>query len=52
MLVAPFHTDTDPSDPVYHNKFECPYGKEIRRNGNAISGTANRRLCDWCSSNT
>lgn len=50
-LVSPFYTDTDPDDPVYHNQSECPYGKEIKKNGNDHSGTAGRRLCDWCAAN-
>ena len=24
--VSPFHTDTDPRDPVYHDNSDCPYG--------------------------
>ncbi|HVA05830.1 MAG TPA: hypothetical protein VNG12_03715 [Acidimicrobiales bacterium] len=50
-LVAAFHTDTDPEDPVYHDQAECPYGKEIKRNGNDHLGTDGRRRCDWCSDN-
>jgi hypothetical protein len=48
--VAPFHTDTDPEDPVYHDDSACPYGQEIKRNGNAKPGPAGRRRCDWCAS--
>jgi hypothetical protein len=48
-LVSEFYTDTDPEDPVYHDQAECPYGKEIKRNGNDHPGTDNRRRCDWCS---
>jgi len=47
--VAAFHTDTDPEDPVYHDNSQCPYGQEIRANGNAHPGTDNRRRCAWCT---
>jgi H+-transporting ATPase len=47
--VATFHTDTDPEDPVYHDNRDCPYGQEIKRNGNDKPGTGGRRRCDWCS---
>ena len=47
--VAPFHTDTDPEDPVYHDRSDCPYGQEITRNGNDKPGTDGRRRCDWCT---
>jgi H+-transporting ATPase len=47
--VAPFHTDTDPADPVYHDNSDCPYGQEIKRQGNDSPGTNGRRRCDWCS---
>jgi H+-transporting ATPase len=50
-LVPAFHTDTDPEDRVYHDQAECPYGKEIKRNGNSHPGTDNRRRCDWCANN-
>jgi len=46
--VAPFHTDTDPEDPVYHDRSDCPYGQEIKANGNDKPGRAGRRRCDWC----
>src|SRR5581483_9307022 len=36
--VAPFHTDTDPEGPVYHDRSDCPYGREITRNGNDKPG--------------
>ncbi len=49
MKVAPFHTDTDPQDPVYHDNPDCPYGREIKRNHNDKSGRAGRRRCDWCA---
>ena len=48
-LVSPFHTDTDPQDPVYHDQAECPYGREVKRDGNAKPGTGNRRRCKWCT---
>ncbi|HUY55958.1 MAG TPA: hypothetical protein VMV23_12490, partial [Candidatus Nanopelagicaceae bacterium] len=47
--VAAFHTDTDPEDPVYHDRIDCPYGQEIKSNGNDKPGRAGRRRCDWCS---
>jgi H+-transporting ATPase len=50
-FVPPFHTDTDPEDPVYHDQAECPYGKEVKRNSNDHLGTAGRRRCDWCTAN-
>ena len=48
--MSPIHTDTDPEDPVYHDNDECPYAKEIIRDGNDIPGDDGRRLCDWCAS--
>jgi hypothetical protein len=50
-LIAAFYTDTDPQDLVYHDQAECPYGEEIKRNGNDHPGTDGRRRCDWCSAN-
>ena len=47
--VAAFHTDTDPEDPVYHDRSDCPYGQEIKGNGNDKPGRAGRRRCDWCT---
>ncbi len=47
--VAPFHTDTDPAGPVYHDRSDCPYGQEIKANGNDKPGTDDRRACDWCA---
>jgi H+-transporting ATPase len=47
--VTPFHTDTDPGDPVYHDNSDCPYGREITRNGNDEPGADHRRRCDWCA---
>ncbi|HUZ20800.1 MAG TPA: plasma-membrane proton-efflux P-type ATPase [Acidimicrobiales bacterium] len=47
--VSPFHTDTDPEDPVYHDNSDCPYGKEITRNGNSQPGKDGRRRCEWCT---
>jgi H+-transporting ATPase len=49
--VAPFHTDTDPEDPVYHDNSKCPYGQEIMRDGNSQPGKDGRRRCDWCTEN-
>ncbi len=47
--VAPFHTDTDPGDLVFHDNRDCPYGQEIKRNHNDHPGSARRRRCDWCT---
>ena len=49
VAAAPFHTRTDPGDPVYHDSSDCPYGQEIRRGGNDEPGTDGRRRCDWCA---
>ena len=46
---APFHTNTDPVDLVFHDSSDCPYGQEIRRDGNDEPGTGDRRRCDWCA---
>jgi H+-transporting ATPase len=46
--VSAFHTDTDPEDPVYHDRNDCPYGQEIKDDGNDKPGRAGRRRCDWC----
>ena len=48
LRVAPFHTDSDEDDPVYHDNSDCPYGQEIKRNDNYKLGTDGRRRCDWC----
>jgi H+-transporting ATPase len=47
--VAPFHSDADSEHSVYHDTSECPYGREIKTNGNDKPGTDDRRLCDWCA---
>jgi H+-transporting ATPase len=47
--VAPFHTDTDPADLVYHDNSARPYGREITSNGNDEPGTDDRRRCEWCA---
>jgi H+-transporting ATPase len=47
--VAPFHTDSDEDNPVYHDNSDCPYGQEIKRNDNDKPGKNGRRRCDWCS---
>jgi H+-transporting ATPase len=49
--VAPFHTDSDEDDPVYHDNSECAYGQEIKRNSNDKPGKDGRRRCDWCTEN-
>jgi H+-transporting ATPase len=52
VSVAPFHTDTDPGDPVFHDNSECPYGQEILAHGNDRPGTDDRRRCAWCAAHT
>src|ERR1039458_5886273 len=47
VRVAAFHTDTDPEDPVYHDRSDCPYGQEIKANGNDKPGRAGRPRGDW-----
>ena len=47
--VAPFHTDSEEGDPVFHDNGDCPYGHEIVRNGNNRPGKDGRRRCDWCT---
>jgi len=47
--VAPFHTETDVDDPVYHDLVACPYGQAVTRDGHALAGTGGRRRCEWCS---
>jgi H+-transporting ATPase len=47
--AAPFHTGTGDGDPVYHDSSDCPYGQEIRRDGNDEPGTGDGRRCDWCA---
>jgi H+-transporting ATPase len=46
--VAPFHTETDVDNPVYHDLVACPYGQEITRDGHDVAGTGDRRHCEWC----
>jgi H+-transporting ATPase len=47
--AAPFHTGTGSADAVFHDSSDCPYGQEIRRDGNDEPGTGDRRRCDWCA---
>jgi H+-transporting ATPase len=49
LRVAPFHTDSDEDNPVYHDNSDCPYGQEIKRNDNDKPGADGRRRCDWCT---
>jgi H+-transporting ATPase len=49
LRVAPFHTDGDEDNPVYHDNSDCPYGQEIKRNDNDKPGKNGRRRCDWCT---
>lgn len=48
-LVTAFHTDTDPEDPVHHIYDDCPAGKRVIEDGNAIQGTGGFLLCDFCT---
>jgi hypothetical protein len=52
VKVNAFHTDTTSYSPqhreVYHDQSECHYGKEIKKDGNDIPGTAGRPRCDRC----
>ncbi len=48
-IVDPFHSDADSEHPVYHDRSDCPYGREIKNNGVDTPGTDDRRLCDWCA---
>ena len=47
--VAPFHSALDSHDPVYHDRGDCPYGREITVQGNDAPGEDHRRRCDWCA---
>ena len=51
--VDAFHTDSTDYEAwqrqVYHDQSECGYGQRIKRDGNAIPGTAGRRQCDRCA---
>ena len=49
--VAPFHTDSDEDEPVYHDNSDCAYGQEIKRNNNDKPGKDGRHRCDWCTEN-
>jgi hypothetical protein len=53
MKVRAFHTNSTlyrPEDrKVYHDQSECGYGQRIKRDGNAVDGTANRERCDRCT---
>jgi H+-transporting ATPase len=48
-VVAPFHTTSNEEIPVYHDRSDCPYGREIVQSGNDVSGMDDRRRCDWCA---
>jgi hypothetical protein len=50
-LVDPYHTDTDPEDPVYHIYDNCPAGERVIADGNAKPGTNGWDLCKFCKSN-
>ena len=50
--VPAFHTNSPEYPPthrnVYHDRSECRYGQEIKRDGNDIPGEAGRPRCDEC----
>jgi H+-transporting ATPase len=46
--VAPFHTDNDDDNPVFHDLSACPYGQTIIRDRHALAGADGRRHCDYC----
>jgi H+-transporting ATPase len=47
--AAPFHTGAGSADAVFHDSSDCPYGQEIKRDGNDEPGAGGRRRCDWCA---
>jgi hypothetical protein len=51
-VVPPFHTNSPEYPPshrnVYHDRSECRYGQEIKRDGNDVAGSAGRPRCDEC----
>lgn len=49
-LVNPYHTNTDPADPVHHVYDDCPAGERVIKDRNAQSGTSNYPLCKFCNS--
>ena len=50
--VAPFHSDVESHHPVYHDRSDCPYGREITAHGHDSPGTGHRRRCEWCTRET
>jgi hypothetical protein len=46
MQVGPYHTNKDPSDPVYHIYNDCPAGEHLTRDGNRIEGSGG--ITDMC----
>ena len=52
--VPAFHTNSPEYPPthrnVYHDRSECRYGQEIKRDGNDVAGDAGRPRCDDCKS--
>src|SRR2546423_14860687 len=52
LKTAAFHT-TSPEYPpthrnVYHDRSECRYGQEIKRDGKDVAGEGGRPRCDLC----
>jgi hypothetical protein len=50
--VAAFHTTSQEYPPthrnVYHDRSECRYGQEIKRDGKDVPGNGGRLRCDEC----
>ena len=48
-----FHTDSltysQRERSVYHNRSDCVYGRRIKQDGFAVSGTDDRDLCHRCA---
>jgi hypothetical protein len=53
LKVHPFHTDSltysQRERSVYHNRSDCDYGRRIKRDGFAGTGTDERDLCNRCA---
>jgi hypothetical protein len=47
-----FHSKREVDKPapkrVHHNNDTCPPGRDIKANGDDVSGTGNYRLCEDC----
>ena len=47
--VTPFHSAAESAHSVYHDRSDCPYGREITGHGNGAPGTDGCRRCEWCA---